>query len=122
MARESVRGAIRSAIQQANRKGESVTVPDGWINIEADRRVRVAITATPLDARLAPDCLVISFHERGEDQPDDSENPRNTTLEHSQDELRRVRDELQSTIEELQTSNEELKASHEEVVSINEEL
>lgn len=121
LVRESVRGAVRTALHRAA-AGERVTVPDGWIEIEPGRRVRIAVTATPLDSKNAPDYIVVSFHERGDEPPEDKASSGPGHARDTADELRRAREELQSTVEELQTSNEELKASHEEVVSTNEEL
>lgn len=118
LVRENVRGAVRTALHRAA-SGESVTVPDGWIETEPGRRVRIAVTASPLDAKNAPDFIVVSFHERGDEPVEDRASP---PPNDTSDDLRRAREELQSTVEELQTSNEELKASHEEVVSTNEEL
>ena len=125
MARETVRGAVRTALQRAITEGGAQTVLDGWLETEPGKRSRIAITASQLDARSAPDYYIISFEERGEVQP--ALPPAEGADFHGdrhelEEELRRVRDELQSTIEELQTSKEEMKASHEEVMSMNEEL
>lgn len=122
LARDSVRGAVRSAVHRAATDEGTVTVPDGWLEIEPGKRVRVQVTASPLDSKSAPEHMVVSFHERGEEPSADPNQPAKSVDPDSADELRRMHDELQSTIEELQTSNEELKASHEEVVSVNEEL
>jgi len=121
LARESVRGAIRTALHRAMSENAPVTILDGWIETEPGVRTHVAVTASPLDSKSAPDHFIVSFQERGEMRPQSSETPPETGDE-AQEELRRTRNELQSTIEELQTSNEELKASHEEVTSTNEEL
>ncbi len=121
LVRESVRGAVRTALHRAT-AGESVTVPDGWIEIEPGRRVKIAVTASPLDSKNAPDHIVVSFHERGDEPPQEGGSPAVSDSRDTAEELRRAREELQSMVEELQTSNEELKASHEEVVSTNEEL
>ena len=121
LARETVRGSVRTALLRARSKNEAVTIVDGFLEIEPGLRHRVSVTASPLDVKNAPDFFVVSFQLFGESIPtialsDISDKPDMV------DELQRIRGELQSTIEELQTSNEELKASHEEVVSINEEL
>lgn len=117
--RESVRGAVRIAVQRARANDDIASVLDGWIEIQPDKRVRIAVTVSPLDRKNAPGHLVVSFQERGEVS---SENAAVQQEPKDPGELQRMREELQSTIEELQTSNEELKASHEEVVSTNEEL
>jgi PAS domain S-box-containing protein len=121
LARESVRGAIRTALHRAMSENAPVTVQDGWIETQPGQRVRVAVRASPLDTSSAPDHFVISFQERGELRAQ-SGGPPSETGDEADEALRRVRDELQSTVEELQTSNEELKASNEEVTSTNEEL
>lgn len=122
LARESVRGAIRTALHRAVSENAPVTVMDGWIETEPGMRARVAVTASPLASRSTPDHFVVSFREYGEMRAESGEPSRDGTAQQAEEELRRTRDELQSTIEELQTSNEELKASHEEVTSTNEEL
>jgi len=122
LVRESVRGAVRAAVHGAITQNAAVTVMDGWIEIEPGRRNRIAVTASPLDARNAPDYFLVSFQERVIQTPEEARDDKPEHTTGTATELQRVRDELQSTIEELQTSNEELKASHEEVVSINEEL
>jgi two-component system CheB/CheR fusion protein len=122
LARESVRGAIRTALQRAASGSSPATVLDGWLDSEPETRLRVAVTASYLDPRNAPDHLIISFQTFPDMTTEATAVDSNGNGSDAVDELRRVRDELQSTIEELQTSNEELKATHEEVVSTNEEL
>jgi PAS domain S-box-containing protein len=128
LTREGLRGSVRVALHRAEAENAKVTALDGWVELEPGRRVRIAVTVSPvlvsisLDERARPaDFFVISFEERGDiitTFPGD----RASTVEEPTNELRRLRAELQSTIEELQTSNEELKASNEEVMSMNEEL
>jgi two-component system CheB/CheR fusion protein len=121
IALESMRGAIRSALQIAMADNRVATVLDGWLS-EGENRKRIAITASPLDTRAVSDYFVVSFEERPEPElkPAAGATPRNDG--ESTSDLQRIRDELQSTIEELQTSNEEHKASAEEVMSMNEEM
>jgi two-component system CheB/CheR fusion protein len=122
IALESMRGAIRTALQRAMTDNAAVTIVDGWIG-EGDQRKRIAITASPLDVKAVSDYFVVSFDERPE--PAIPPTDRRSNVENNDnlaDELRRMRDELQSTIEELQTRNEEHKASAEEVMSMNEEM
>jgi PAS domain S-box-containing protein len=128
LAREGIRGAVRVALQRAAAQDARVDVPDGWVDLETGRRVRVAVTTSPVVADAAPgerddpaDYFVVSFAERGDVAPPAIDRPAGEA-EESIDERRRLRAELQSTIEELQTSNEELTASHQEAMSINEEL
>jgi two-component system CheB/CheR fusion protein len=120
---ESVRGAVRTALQKAFSQNGPVTVRDGTIDAPQGRR-RVAVTAAPLEPKAGSAYFLISFDEFPElppaPPPPAGQTPDNRP--ELEDELRGVRDELQSTIEELQTSNEEMKASNEEVTSVNEEL
>ncbi|WP_250846748.1 chemotaxis protein CheB [Aquisphaera insulae] len=126
LARDGIRGAARVALHRAAAQGAKVVATDGWVEIEPGRRVRIAVSASPIldePAEESPgsaDYFVVSFEERGDfPSPVLDEAAR---ADGSLQELHRLRAELQSTIEELQTSNEELKASNEEVMSINEEL
>ncbi len=119
LVRDSIRGAVRTALHRAAIENNAVTVLDGWRLDPTGRRIRVGVMVSPLDEKLASDSFVVSFLELGE------QSAQGEAIEAADDvaeDLRRARAELQSSIEELQTSNEELKASHEEVVSINEEL
>ena len=119
--RDSVRGAVRTALHRASRSAKRATSLDGWIIAENGERTRVAVTASPLDTKHAPDHYVVSFEEVGS-MPAVLPLLANAGDGLLAQELVRARDELHSTIEELQNNNEEMKASHEEVVSINEEL
>ncbi len=120
---QSVRGAVRAALQKATAEHAAVTVLDGWLDIDGEGRKRISVTASPMSDKDAPGYFVVSFEEHGEPlKSSEVTAPAEGDQAVLIDELRRVRDELQSTIEELQTSNEELKASHEEVMSMNEEL
>lgn len=123
LARDGVRGAVRVALHRAADENRRAAA-DGWLDTDADRRVRVRVTVSPVadtgaDRSGAPDFYVVGFEDRGEVAP---AAPAAAPGAEASEELRRLRGELQSTIEELQTSNEELKASNEEVMSINEEL
>jgi two-component system CheB/CheR fusion protein len=123
LARENVRGSLRSAVQKALAQDLQVTVTDGTIQSEKGR-CRIEITVTPLDSRTPRQHFLITFVERPEPArrsvEGSSEAARSiTSLE---DELERVRLELQTSIQELQTNNEEMKAANEEATSINEEL
>jgi PAS domain S-box-containing protein len=127
LAREGVLGVARAALHRAVTTGDRAVATDGWVELEAGRRVRVSVTASPLEsddspaeASGGPGYFVISFSQWGDLTSPGAQESAGGQPE-SLDELRRLRAELQGTIEELQTSNEELKASHEEVMSVNEE-
>jgi len=120
--RESVRGAVRSALQRAAAENAPFSVLDGWLETDGGPRQRILVTASPMENGDAADHFVISFQERGDYTPPAPVTAAPSAQGRGDAELLRVRDELQSTVEELQTSNEELKAAHEEMVSINEEL
>jgi two-component system CheB/CheR fusion protein len=127
LARDSLRGAIRSAVHRAVGENAPVTVTEAWIEKAPGQQVRVAVHVSPLEVKSPSEHYVVSFQERGDLHPVHAQ-PAAAGAEGGNggvalnSELVRVRDELQSTVEELQTSNEELKASHEELVSTNEEL
>ena len=118
LAKENVRGAVRTALQRAVSQGEAVTVRDGVV--EADGlRMRVEVAVAPMVVAGTATHFLVSFLERPEPMPSA---PQRTSRRRSCGRIWQVRDELQSTIEELQTSNEEMKVSGEEATSINEEL
>ena len=124
LARDSVRGAVRSAMQKALRGEEQCVTPDG-LHVDPDgRRYRVEIAVVPLEPRRGgAGHFLVSFTERAEVPPAEPlPTPGEQESADLRDDLVRAREELQSTVEELQTSNEELKASNEEITSINEEL
>jgi two-component system CheB/CheR fusion protein len=121
MARESLRGAIRTVLHRASSANAPATVLDGWMEIEPGRRHRIAVSASPLDPKGAPDYFVVSFQDRGAEPGAAPASP-GVARDDVENELKRIDEELQGTIEELQTRNEELKASNEEVMSMNEEL
>ena len=128
--RDGLRGPVRVALHRCAAEQAAVTVPDGWLETEPGRQVRVAVTASPVsgDDPAHREYFVVSFEQldgpRGVPPHGDGagDGDGNGSAASSPDALRGVRDELQSTVEELQTSNEELKAAHEELTSVNEEL
>src|SRR5579871_2868198 len=123
LTRDGLRSAVRLAVYRAATEGTSATVPDGWIEIAPGRRVLIAVQASPLADKGAPEYFVVSFQERSEAKSAEGHgSDGGDEGEQTNDELRRTRDELRLANEELQTTNEELKASHEEVLSMNEEL
>ncbi|HZF56549.1 MAG TPA: CheR family methyltransferase, partial [Polyangiaceae bacterium] len=122
MTRESLRPAVRSALQKAASQGEPATARGGVVQTPEGRR-RIYVTVASLDERLAPGHYLVSFEEHKEEPPaplaDVSGPADRAELEA---ELRRVREELQSTIDAFQATREEMKASDEEATSVNEEL
>jgi len=123
VARDGVRGAIRTALHKAVTENVEISVRDGLIETDHGRQ-RVGVTAAPLDAKRCPGYYVVCFEMHPEPPSvllaEGSE--QTGERQHLEVELQRARDELQSSVEELQSSNEELKASNEEVTSVNEEL
>jgi two-component system CheB/CheR fusion protein len=123
--RESVRGAVRIALNKAMTQNETACVRDGVIDTEHGKR-RVEVTVAPLEFKAAPSHYIISFETVAEPAPAPASSSADgfgtEDRRLMEEELRRMREELQNNVEELQTSNEELKASNEEVTSINEEL
>ena len=121
LARESVRGALRTALQRALAQKQQATVRNGIVET-VEGRCRVEVVVAPLEPGADPIYYLVSFHEHREPPPPPRSTEHTETRRQLEEELQRIRDELQSTIQELQTSNEELKASNEEATSINEEL
>jgi PAS domain S-box-containing protein len=126
LCRDTVRGAVRTALTAAVEGGGTGEARDGTIQTDQGQR-RVYVRVAPLDGRtpLATTYYLVSFEER--DEPLAPAVPPGFKgdageVQRLSDELARVRDELQSTIEELQSSNEELETSKEELQSLNEEL
>ena len=117
--KEDMRGAVRTALHRAMSENSTAVVHDGILET-SEGRVRIVVTASPLDPLAKSDYFVVSFNQKHEEALPQSA-PSGETGE-TEAELHRIRHELQMTIEELQTSNEEHKASAEEVMSINEEL
>lgn len=120
LARENVRGALRSALHLALAENVRAASREGFVITPAGR-VPVEVVAEPLHSR-SPGYVMVSFREEPDSLPAVPALPPGDGNAQANDELRRMREELQSTIEELQTSNEEMRASNEEVTSVNEEL
>ena len=122
LVREPIRGAVRTVLNRSMADQEPRTFREAFMETP-EGRLRVVVTAEPLDPRQSPGCFLISFEKHLEPAPGETD-VAEVSAEQSQlhVELRRVRDELQSTVEELQSSNEELRASNEETMSVNEEL
>ena len=117
--KEEVRGAVRTALHRAMSENSTAVVHDGIMETN-EGRVRIVVTASPMESMTRSEYFVVSFSPRREEHEPPPASP--GTASEIDAELARVRRELQMTIEELQTSNEEHKASAEEVMSINEEL
>lgn len=124
LAHESVRGPLRTAIQQAIGANEMATAASGLTRVPDGRRRRIVVTAAPLEARDNEPYYLVSFVEEFENDaipPSDGGDGVDDYRELAA-ELQRVRNELESTVQELYSSNEEMKAAHEEATSINEEM
>jgi two-component system, chemotaxis family, CheB/CheR fusion protein len=124
LANESVRGAVRLALQRSMAEGTVERVPTSSLIDAEGKRCRVVVTASPLPSTEAPELFVVSFQERVESEParfveqeGETEGVRETA-----EEIQRLREELKSAIEQLQASGEEHKAAAEEAMSVNEEL
>jgi two-component system CheB/CheR fusion protein len=122
LVREKVRGAVRTALHQAQLTNAPATSRDGFIETQ-EGRFRIEVNVAPLAQKLLSGHFLITFQKHEEKTVAvDASGMAAADAASLQEELKRVQDELQSTIEELQSSNEEMKASNEETMSINEEL
>ena len=122
MAREGVRGKLRSAVQRALRENARIVAPGGRTKGEAGATsFNIVVTPAP---REREDLLLVCFVEKPEPQvvgggsmaPADA--PRVVELER---ELEATKNELQNTIRNLEISSEEQMAVNEEALSVNEE-
>lgn len=126
-----MRIALSSAVQNATRKGQSVTLR-GVAFTDGEGLHRIDITAEPVADRVSGVVhVMVLFEEATQITPlnlaqrdqnfevGEETILRITSLEQ---ELQHSREALQSTIEELETSGEELQASNEELLASNEEL
>ena len=119
--RDTVRGAVRAAVQRAAEQTEPIVIENAWIERENGARTQVAVTVSRIESKSDGDSgFVVSFRELGLWPPPQAAGY--AASDDGEDSLRRLREELQTTIDQLQASNEELKVAHEEVVSTNEEL
>ena len=124
LARDNVRGALRTAVQKSMER-DVISIARGGLSDSEGGKKRLIVRCEPLDSKVAQGYFLVSFEELDEPQimPLPALPGERADVERGlRDDLNRAREELQSTVEELQTSNEELKASNEEVTSINEEL
>ena len=123
LAREPVRGPIRTALFAAFDRNEEGVARDGTITAEDGSTKRVTVHATPLEPRAGGHLFLLSFEEQPEPPPlaVTAAGPAGTEAALRQ-ELDRTRGDLEATVSALQAANEEMKASNEEVTSINEEL
>jgi two-component system CheB/CheR fusion protein len=121
MAREHVRGAIHTALQQAAADNSPATCRDGFLDTE-EGRFRIEVIAEPLNPTLQEGYFLVSFHRLKESPPPAEVLNGDHDVADLQSELNRLRDELKNMVEELQATNEEARASSEEAMSINEEL
>jgi two-component system CheB/CheR fusion protein len=122
LARDEIRGAVRTALRRAIDAQAATTVRDGLVDMPEGRR-RIEIGAAPLGPRGGAPLYLVTFRDHPESpvalpSADDDASAAGRLA----DELQRTRNELQGALEEMQSSHEELKASHEEATSLNEEL
>ena len=126
-----LRIALSSVIQNANKKGQRVTLK-GIRYQDAEGKLVLNVSAEPItDKFTGANYTMVLFEEQTlppltqqtfpTDRYDASEETRSRILSLEQ-ELQHTREALQSTIEELQTSGEELQASNEELLASNEEM
>jgi two-component system CheB/CheR fusion protein len=128
MAREGLRPALRTGLNQA--KKESTRVEKRDIRVKTNgEQVNVDVTIEVLTApKLLQGLFLITlihsslqstsiFKKAKELPPEDP-----SAMAEMERELSYTKENLQSTIEELETSNEELRSSNEELQSTNEEL
>lgn len=124
MAREGLRGKLRSAIRRAKNDHARVTVTGARVERDG-RSVGVGITAHPIESG-GEELILVSFVDdavpalrTGEPVESASDAPRVIQLEQ---ELEATREDLQSAIRDLEIANEEHKAINEEAMSLNEEF
>ena len=119
MARQGLRGALRSLLHRAATSNEKVDTRSLFDQAE------VQITVEPLaEFREAP-LFMITFEEKatGIPPPDKAFAPSaEETIRNLENELRAAQEHSQTTREELETTNEELQSANEEYQSTNEEL
>ncbi len=121
---------LRAAIEQSQRSGEVVGIPDVASKSPGGREVIFDIQVVPLvreKERLGTIVTftdVTDFHQL---RSDVERSDRELTiameeLQSTNEELETTNEELQSTNEELETTNEELQSTNEELETTNEEL
>jgi two-component system CheB/CheR fusion protein len=122
MAREGLRGKLRSAIGQANQDNARVVVAGGRTSV-GDDTIAFSLDVRPVHSE-GEDLLLICFVDEPKPGPDQerpllgAEVSRVAALER---ELAAVRTELQGAIRDLEISSAEQKSINEEALSVNEE-
>lgn len=129
MAKEGLRGALRTVLHRARRQGDTVVSAAVQVTTDGTEELLRFIVSALSGAGATEGFMLIQMEELGavEEQPTGievvqfsaEENDRMAQLE---SELAHTKEALQATIEELETSNEELQSSNEELQSSNEEL
>lgn len=129
MAREGLRGELRSAIHHVKISGSGVRKEN--LRLYHDGHVReFSLEVMPLKRTSAGRSFLVLFH-AGKLRNKKSiplastsrkSKPEWKELSQLQNELASVKESLQSTIEEQEASNEELRSANEEIQSANEEL
>lgn len=122
MAREGLRGKLRSAIQRAKQDRARVTVTGAQVKRNGGS-VGVSITALPVESD-GEGLLLVSFVDDPAPEPRSARPVKSDTSRVAQleQELEATRQDLQSAIRELEIANEEQKAINEEAMSVNEEF
>ncbi len=128
MAREDIRGELRSAIHKAFRKHTTVVRRDVAFS-RLGQQFRVDLIVKPFQQEAMQGLMLVIFEEA--DNPLAKSQPAKKTkalaaadqrIVDLEFELDSTKESLQGAIEELETSNEELKSANEELQSTNEEL
>jgi two-component system CheB/CheR fusion protein len=126
-----LRAELRAALFQVGKSAMPLQV-DG-LSLQLDGLVRsLSLTIERAD-EIAPDYLLILFHEQSADSQNSSvplsrppagerPPPQASVLQNLEEELDQMKLRLRDTVDQYEASNEELKASNEELQAMNEEL
>ena len=131
MARETLRPAIRTAVDQALKQAQPATSRARFRNEPEPHLVKV--TARPVQApKPAEGLLLVSFEDEPVVAPAAGAGAGVTATEPGrandelvlalENELKSTKEGLESSVRDLEVANEELKTSNEEIMSMNEEL
>ena len=115
---------LRSQIEEAHRRGSSVTLTGVDWATPAGSPMRLDVEVVPLfDTTGSSLGTIISFSDMTQYFSLEEElNTSHQELETAMEELQSTNEELETTNEELQSTNEELETMNEELQSTNEEL
>ena len=129
MAKEGIKLALSSAIQNAISKNKKVVMENLKIDEDNEKNHFFKLTVNPLRGHESvKGLLIVSFEElpnKNEEEHDQIKlDPFSKTSDHIkalENELKLTKEQLNHTIEKMTTSNEELKSANEELQSMNEE-